>query len=191
MESPTAPKPADGPRFEDRCTHITIGLRQYFDGAWEPLRALGWNDVGFNFYSPHDLVDPVVQLKRGDTKFEGSIAWRSLNTSDDVIAATIVNEHLYAQTRVVHNDALQARLVKLIRAPMMVEEKRKLLASMGISISPNQLVEAVAQRKKDQQMYRYGVKVDAQAWRDIVKGALSVSSVVMSLEKFSDAFTKK
>jgi hypothetical protein len=191
MESPPESKPVDGPRFDNRYTHITIGLRQYLDGTWEPLRALGWNDVGFNFYSAHDQTENGLQLKRGDTKFEGTIVWRSINTDDDVIAATIVNEHLYAQMRVVHNDALQARLVKLIRAPLMVEEKRKLLASMGVAISPDDLANTVAQRKQAQPMYRYGVKVDAQAWRDIVKGALNVSSVVMSLEKFSDAFTKK
>lgn len=179
-------------RSEDRHNHICIGLRYCVNDQWERLDALGWNEVGFNFYSAHEIHDPLLLLKRGFTRFEGTIVWQSLHTSDEVVLAELVNELIYKKAKDVINDvALRARLLKLIRAPGMLEGKRSLLASLGLDMSDAEMAELTTQRRLEHPMFRYGVKLESEAWRAIVKKAFNISSVVISMEKWADAFPSK
>lgn len=177
-------------RIETRHNHISIGLRVLTqEGQWEHFEALGWNEVGFNFYFAREIQEPALELKRGLIAFAGTIAWHSINMSEEVALGALINAQIYKRAQEVqHNDALRERLVKLIRVPGMVTEKRKVLASLGLDISDDKLAEMLAQKRKDQPLHHYGVKVDADAWRTIVKNALNISSVVISLEKWADAF---
>jgi len=179
-------------RNKERHSHINIGLRFRVHDKWETLDALGWNDVGFHFYHIHDLHEPVLELKRGITRLDGTIVWRSPNENDEMVLAALVNELIFARSKDVVNDvALQTRLIKLIRATGMVAEKRKILASLGLDIADATLANMIAQRRQDHPMFHYGVKVESQAWCEVVEKALSVSSVVISLEKWSNALTGK
>jgi hypothetical protein len=118
--------------------------------------------------------------------------WSSVNTSDEVALGALVNEMIYQRSQAVNNDtALRDRLIKLIRIPGMVAQKQKVLASLGQDVSDTKLAELLAQKRQKQPLLHYGVQVDAEAWRAIVKNALSISSVVISLEKWSDAFGPK
>ena len=72
----------------------------------------------------------------------------------------------------------------------MVAEKLKVLASLGAAQSGTKMAELVAQRKLEHSMYHYGVRVQSEAWRGVVENALSVSSVLVSLDKWSGAFGK-
>lgn len=177
-------------RHEDRHSHISIGLRYRVHDQWEPLDALGWNEVGFNFYLAHEIHAPVLELKRGLARFEGTIVWSSLNTGDEVLLAALVNELIFKRAKeAAGNAALHKRLLTLIRVPGMVPQKRSVLASMGLDLSDAKLGELVAQRKLERPMFHYGVKVDSEAWRAIVQKAFSLSSVVLSMEKWSQAFS--
>ena len=181
-------------RNNDRHSHIGIRLqyRSHDDDKWEYLEALEWNAVGFNFYHADAMPGPELQLRRGLQRFTGTIAWQSLNTSDDVVLATVVNRLLYAKTKgVVDNPQLHMRLIKLLRVPGMVTEKLTVLATLGASLSDTKLAELVAQRKQEHPMYHYGVKVQSEAWAAIVESALSVSSVLVSLDKWSGTFAGK
>ncbi len=182
------PNPAS--RNDDRHSHIGIRLqyRSHDDDKWEYLEALEWNSVGFNFYHADALPGPGLQLRRGLRRFTGTIAWQSLNTSDDVVLATVVNRLLYAKAKgVVDNPQLHMRLIKLLRVPGMVAEKMKVLATLGAALSDTKLAELVAQRKQEHPMYHYGIKVQSEAWAAVVESALSVSSVLVSLDKWSGA----
>ena len=183
---------AGRPRFEDRHSYISVGLRYRFDDHWHPLRAFGWNANGFNFHSTHHITTDRLMLKRGLSNFEGTIVWRSTSSDDEGVLAMLINELLFLKAREVSaNKPLHARLVKLIRAPLLVSEKRSVLASLGVETNDTGLLAMVAQRNRDVPMHRYGVKVDSDIWRRVVDDALSVSSVVMSLEKMSDALAQK
>jgi hypothetical protein len=178
-------------RNEDRHSHIGIGLHYRSNETWERVEALGWNDVGFNFYSAHEIQEPLLELKRGISRFEGTMVWSSLNTSDDVVLAELVNELIYKKTKdVASNAALHTRLVKLLRTPGMIAEKKNLLTSLGLSITDEKMSEMIARRRLEHPIFRYGVKVDSPVWSAIVKSALSISSVVISMEKWSGAFSK-
>ena len=179
-------------RNDDRHSHIGIRLQYRVQDKWEQVEALGWNAVGFNFYHAQELHAPSLELRRGLTRFTGTVAWHSLNTSDDVVLATVVNRLLYARAKdVVHNPPLHTRLLKLLRVPNMVAEKSKILATLGPPISDSKMAELVAQQRQDHPMYHYGVKVQSEDWSAIVKSALSVSSVLVSLDKWSGAFGKQ
>jgi hypothetical protein len=52
------------------------------------------------------------------------------------------------------------------------------------------MADLVAQRKREHPMYHYGVKVQSADWGAIVESALSVSSVLVSLDKWSGALGK-
>lgn len=181
-------------RNDDRHSHFGIRLqyRNHDDDKWEYLEALEWNTVGFNFYHADAMPGPELQMRRGLRRFTGTVAWQSLNTSDDVVLATVVNRLLYTKAKgVLDNPQLHIRLIKLLRVPGMVAEKMKVLASLGATVSDSTMAELVAQRKQEHAMYHYGVKVQSEAWTAIVESALSVSSVLVSLDKWSGAFGKQ
>jgi hypothetical protein len=179
-------------RLDERHSHIGIRLQYHVQDKWEYLEALDWNAVGFNFYHSDALPSMDLELRRGLTRFSGAIVWQSANTSDEIVMGTVVNRLLYARAKDVKDQPqLHTRLIKLLRVPGMVAEKLKILASLGPPISDAKMTELVAQRKKEHTMYHYGVRVQSDAWGTIVESALSVASVLVSLDKWSDAFGKQ
>ncbi|MES2947653.1 MAG: hypothetical protein V4858_03835 [Pseudomonadota bacterium] len=179
-------------RNEDRHSHIGIRLQYRVDEKWEHLEALGWSEAGFNFYHAQAIHEPVLQLRRSLIRFEGSIVWHAPNTSDEIVLATLVHELIYQRAKEVSgNTALHARLIRLIRVSGMVDEKRKILASLGPTPTDAQMHSMVAQRKLERPMFHYGVKVESEAWSAVVKSAWSVSSVLVSMDKWSEGLAKK
>lgn len=178
-------------RQVDRHSHICIRLQVLVHEKWSQVEALGWNEAGFNFFHAENLQVDSLQLKRGFNHFAGTIVWRSSHASDEVVRTTLVNELLYQRAIAVVGDAtLQARLLKLIRVANMVPEKRKVLASLGLDVSDDKLNDMVAQRKHERPVCHYGVKVASEVWNSAVQRALSLSSVVMQLEDWSQALAK-
>ena len=178
-------------RSGDRHSHIGIGLRCQINGTWERIEALGWNEAGFNFYSPFAIEDPVLSLKRGITCFQGSIAWNS-TSSDEALLSMLVNQLIFDQAkRFSSNVALHKRLIKLIRVPGLIEQKRAILASIGLEISDSELANLLARKKLDRPMFHYGVNVESDQWRGIVTNAFDVSAVVISMEKWANSFSPK
>lgn len=179
-------------RDEDRHSHIGIRLQYRVNSHWERFEALGWNDVGFNFYYAQEIAEPVLALKRGLKQFPGTIVWTSLNTSDEAVLSTLVNTLLFDRAKhIVDNPQLQHRLMRLIRVPGMVPEKRKILASLGQDLSDASLSDMITRRRLERPKYHYGVRVASDVWGAVVKEAISISSVVMSMDKWSDALVKR
>ena len=179
-------------RNEDRHSHIGIRLQCRSPDKWEHIEALGWNAKGFNFHHADDLSQPKLELKRGLTHFDGKVIWRSQITNEAVLLSAIVNELIYERTKeIAGNPALHLRLIKLIRVSGMVDEKRKILASMGMTLQDSQIANMITRRQLEHPMFHYGVQVESEAWADVVKNALSISAVVTSLEKWSDAMGKR
>lgn len=178
-------------RTDERQKHIGLRLRLLVGGNWEQVEALDWNRVGFNFHSAHTLTDGALQFKRGLIRFDGQIAWRAANTDTEVVRAVLVNELLYQKAReATANTELHERLVQLIRADGLLAEKRKALTTLGLHMSDARLDALVQQRQSEHPLYRYGVRVDSDAWRSIVDGARELTSVVDALDKWSGAVGK-
>jgi hypothetical protein len=187
-----ATEPASSARIQDRHSHISIRLQVRAHDKWEHLQALGWNAQGFNFYSPQPIAGPQLELKRGLTHFAGTVVWSAVGTDDAQVLETIVNELVYKRARdVVDVPGLQARLLKLIRMPGMVEQKRKVLASLGLDIGDAKMAGLVAKRKQERPLIQYGVQVQSEPWATLVAEALSMSSVLTSLDQWSKSLGKK
>jgi len=179
-------------RHEDRHSHIGIRLQCRIDEGWVRIEAVGWNEDGFSFHYPDELAGPDLTFKRGLTQLDGHIVWRFVNTSDQALLEALVNELLFkrAQQSIDRSD-LSMRLLKLLRVSGMVSEKLRVLASLGLSLSDAKLAELMERRRQEQPLMHYGVRVQSPAWRDIVHSALSLSSVVTAMEKWSDAMARK
>ena len=132
-------------RNDDRHSHIGIRLQYRTPDKWEHMEALGWNATGFNFYHADDLPQTTLALKRGLTRFDGTLIWRTQITSDTVILSAILNALIYERTKeIANNPALHLRLIKLIRTSGLVDEKRKILASMGQTLEDTQIADMIA-----------------------------------------------
>lgn len=179
-------------RINVRHSHISIGLRLLNHSQWEHIEALGWHEGGFNFYCAHEIEETELEVKRGLTCFKATVMWSSVNNSDEVVLGALVNELIYQRAQTLTSDvAIRERLIKLIRIPGMVAEKRKVLASLGHDLSNEALTAMLEQKKRKQPLFHYGVRVESEDWSTIVQNALSVSSVVISLEKWADAISPK
>ena len=179
-------------RSGDRHSHITIGLRLRQADQWEPVDALGWNEVGFNFFHIREITEPVLEFKRQLNAFEGRIVWCAINTSDEVLMAALLNERMYQQAKkLATNVALHNRLLKLMRVSDMLAQKRAVLASLGQPISDAEMADLVARRRQERPLYHYGVQVDSESWRATVQKAFSLSSAVASLEQWADSLARK
>ena len=178
-------------RTDERQRHVGLRLRLRVGAVWEQIEALDWNLIGFNFHCAHALPGPALQFKRGLIRFDGQIAWRAANTDAQVVRTVLVNELLYQKAReAAHNPQVHARLVQLIRADGLLAEKRKALTTLGLNMSDARLDALVQQRQSEHPLYRYGVRVDSDAWRGVVDGARELTSVVDALDKWSDAVGK-
>lgn len=175
-------------RNTDRHRHIGIKLRYQSGDKWETLEALDWSKVGFNFFSDKEIAGPQLHLKRGLIHLEGTIVWRAPANNDDVLRGFLVNELLYQAARSTSgNPQLHQRLVNLIRAQGLVSEKRQALRVLGVGISDAKLEEMLLKRKQEHALVRYGVRVVSDEWTRLIENAVSVSSVVESLEKWSNS----
>jgi hypothetical protein len=174
-----------------RYSHISIRLQLRMDGSWEYLEAIGWNALGFNFYTARALDSDQLALKRGLLHFEGSVAWRAPNADAAVVQAAIVNELIYKRAQDVSSDAaLHARLLRLIRVGARVEDKRRILASLGLDLDDARMDRLVATRMADRPLFQYGVRVQSEVWAAVVEKALSLSSAVIALEHWSKSLQK-
>jgi hypothetical protein len=162
------------------------------DAGWEYLEAIGWNAVGFNFYSDRALQPALLELKRGLLHFEGTVAWSAPNADVAVVRAAIVNELIFKRAQSVTSDmALQARLLRLIRVGGRVQDKLQILASLGLALDDARLAQLVEKRMAERPVYQYGVRVQSDTWASVVDKAVSLSSAVIALESWSKSLLKK
>ena len=182
------PASDSSPRQADRHSHISVGLRYRFADEWHACRAQDWNERGFNFHSGLDLASGPLSLRRGLNAFEGTIVWRAAEHDTHAVFLKHVNAALFDKARsFADKPELHARLMRLIRSPDALAEKRKVLRSLGGDDPAEAALESLLALGQGAQVWRYGVKVDADVWRKAVAEARTVGAVVLSLEKVADA----
>jgi hypothetical protein len=159
------------------------------DGKWERVEALAWNVAGFNFVHLSELNGPQLEFKRGLISFDGKIVWKLPNPTDDLLIEAIANELIFKRAKAGSAD-LRGRLLKLIRVSGMGDQKLKVLSSLGVVVTDSMMANLLAKRKREQPMFHYGVQVQSPAWSEIVGGAIGISSVIVSMEKWSAALGK-
>ncbi len=173
-------------RRKKRYSHIYIGLHIKIDNKLTWIKALDWNEKGFNFFLDHKLDEIEIEFKKGPSKFKGEILWNSNSKNDNVIAENILNSMLYEELNEFEdNREAISRIIKLIRSQDRIMEKKKLLSVLHRDISEVSLKLQTEKLKEEHQIYRYGVKVDSRVWTGIVNYALETTSVLQAVGNLS------
>ena len=179
-------------RRKKRYNHIPISLRINIGDEWKWIKALDWNESGFNFHLDHEMADSTVNFKKSITPFRGDIVWDHMNGDDNSIMEMIVNTLLFKQMKkqghVVRDSA--RRIINLIRTQGLIDEKIKMLAVLGMNNFSYRDVETlIASHKKSFPMYRYGIRFDSAEWSSIVKYALDISSAALVMDTIGEGFS--
>ncbi|MBI5098979.1 MAG: hypothetical protein HZB30_07035 [Nitrospirae bacterium] len=178
-------------RRKKRYSHINIGLKVEINDAWKPIKALDWNEDGFNFYIDRDIDIDNVMFRKGVERFSGTIVWRRIINNDHVILEIILNRFLFEELgKIDLGSDNYRRIIKLIRTQGKQEEKEKLLIVLkGLSIV-NDALSTLEKYKIEQSLYRYGVKVVSEEWVRIVRYVLKTSSVVQVLDNIEKELSR-
>jgi len=171
-------------RRKNRHSHIFITLNIKIGFQWKPIKALDWNESGFNFIIEDEIPYSNILFKKGQAKFAGEVIWSRRSDDREFNLEMMLNTFLYKEINRRDGDKNTfARIVKLIRTEGMIDEKKKILAALNPDIHETEINRRMSGQKQDSSAYRYGVRVSAQEWADIVKYALEASSVVDAIDK--------
>lgn len=92
----------------------------------------------------------------------------------------LLTDHIRKATR---DRASMRRVLSLMRARGRVDEKRRVLALLGVNISKEEEALLIQKSKQEYPFYRYGIKVEAQEWIDVVVVTLETTSVLQIMEQ--------
>lgn len=171
-------------RRKKRYSHIYITLYVKIGFQWKQIKALDWDESGFNFFLEDEIPYENVLFKKGQTKFAGKIQWRRRSDDSQFNLEMMLNTFLYEKINRLDTDSDTVnRIVKLIRAEGMIDEKRKILAALNPRIGNREINERIGEQAEELQVYRYGVNVSSKEWADITNYALEASSVVDAMDR--------
>jgi len=171
-------------RSKKRYSHIYIALNIKIGFQWKQIKALDWNEDGFNFFIEDEIPYSNILFKKGQSKFAGQVKWRKRSDDRTFNLEMMLNTYLYEEiNRLDGNKNTFDRVVKLIRTEGMIDEKKKILAALNPDIRETEINSRIREQSQDSSVYRYGVKVSSQEWTDIAKYALEASSVVDAIDK--------
>jgi len=178
-------------RRKKRYSHIYIGLRVRINETWEPVKALDWNEDGFNFYIDRGIDNDSVMFKKGVVQFPGTIVWKRLIRDDYGVIEMILNRFLIEELAKIDPDSdTYRRIMRLIRMQEKPEEKEKLLIALkGVSVIED-AVSLAEEHKMENSLFRYGIKVVSEEWAGIVRYALETSSVVQVLDNIGKELSR-
>ncbi|MBT0570475.1 hypothetical protein KIK84_09050 [Curvibacter sp. CHRR-16] len=168
-------------RASVRINHITIRLHYLHDGQWHMVRAQRWNATGFCFFYDQPLPLGLLPFKRSLQHFDGELVWTSVQQDPLQVLEMLVNEQIHQYVQSLHDQpVLQGRLLQLARVHGMVDDKRRVLASLGVKVTEQQWHQQLANRMA-QPLYQSGVHVRSAVWKEIVHEANKVAGVVQDL----------
>lgn len=178
-------------RKKYRCSHIYISLSVKIGFQWKQIKALDWNEDGFNFFIDEKIPYSNILFKKGQSKFAGQIMWS--RSCDDLTFnyEMMLNALLYEEMdKFDANTSTVERLLNLIRAEGMIDEKKKILSALNPSSDDNEINRRLTERELCASGYRYGVKVQSQDWTDAVKYALEASSAINAMDQVSEGLSQ-
>ncbi len=163
-------------RTKKRYNHVYICLRCKIGEEWKRIKAFDWNENGFNFYIDEPLQDTDVLFKKDLNQFSGNIAWEVCNDGDEAILETLVNNMLFQHLdSFSDNKETMRRIFTLIRTTGHLEEKKKLLSQLGLSMAKEEVEKMLVQYKQEYGRYRYGIQLSCREWSEIVQKTLEAT----------------
>lgn len=176
-------------RSKRRYDHVSILLRIMAgdDGTdWKHIRAHDWNEKGFNFHFDQEIRGLELRFSKGAPEFSGNLVWTLKNDDERAIMEVILNNSLVRELKQFQgNRDLIRRALSMVRTKGLLDEKNKLLKHLGCEISSDDEPLLIQGYKMKYPYYRYGVRIESDAWSEIVRQTLDLTSVVDTLDELN------
>jgi hypothetical protein len=172
-------------RQKNRYFHATINLMVLVDEKWKRIKAVDWTEEGFNFFLDQDLKGKNAFFRQGHLQFSGKLIWRRKGVDDVLLTEVGLNTLIFNRLKQFTEDKVMAqRIIRLIRSPGRIEEKKRLLSTVSSMETINSEVKALMEKEKSSLLvHRFGVRTEALEWEKIVKNTLKTTEVVLILDK--------
>jgi hypothetical protein len=167
----------DGTNFSarkvERFSHVYISLLLNFSNETKMVKALDWNNSGFNFFLEEKIEAKELVFKKDLKEFTGRVVWGIKNDDDSTILEMIINDkllkHLEQQEEKKEN---LISVFKTVRSVGVLEKKKDLLSTFGIKLTINDIAKEMNCYIKKNSLYRYGIESDAEEWKEICNQTL-------------------
>jgi len=180
-------------RTQLRYDHAYISLKVQINDTWHWVKALHWNEIGFNFFFEEALASGTsLSFKKGNTLFTGKVVWqRQEITSKDLIDMAL-NMILLEQLLTEYHQkdpVLVHEIIDLVRDSSRTETKIDYCKEhFGLSIAQEDLKTKIVGNQWSE-LGQVGIEVDSGDWSSVVREALTHSEGIMALdEKNSKTF---
>jgi len=163
-------------RKEERFSHVYISLVLKIKEESKRIKALDWNDIGFNFFLDEKIEEKALVFKKALKDFTGQVVWSMKNDDDSTILEMIINDkllkHLEQQEEKNKNFL---RIFKMVRSVGILDKKKDLLSILGIKLTINDVDKEMEFYKKEKPLYRYGIVLDAEEWKEVCAQTLKIA----------------
>ncbi len=136
--------PLDGTNFSarkvERFSHVYISLLLKLNNETKMIKALDWNNSGFNFFLDEKTEEKELVFKKELKEFTGRVVWGIKNDDDSTILEMIINDKLLKhleQKKEKKEDLI--RVLKMVRSVGVLEKKKDLLSTFGIKLTINDI----------------------------------------------------
>jgi len=172
--------PLDGTNFSarkvERFSHVYISLLLNLNNETKMIKALDWNNSGFNFFLDEKIEAKELVFKKDLKEFTGRVVWGIKNDDDSTILEMVINnkllKHLEQQEEKKEN---LISVFKTVRSVGVLEKKKDLLSTFGIKLTINDIAKEMNCYIKKNSLYRYGIESDSEEWKEICNQTLETS----------------
>jgi hypothetical protein len=173
-------------RRKERYSHIYITLKVRTGNDWQLIKAVDWNEDGFNFFIEHNFEENEVFFKKGVNNFSGNIMWTRRSDHYSDLLEMILNTMLFEELdKMQDKEEIYERIISLIRSCDRIEEKKKLLAALNYRFTEDETEMLAKKHHEENPLYRYGVKIKSEEWAGIIEYALEASSIVRVMDEIN------
>jgi hypothetical protein len=172
--------PLDGTNFSarkvERFSHVYISLLLNLNNETKMIKALDWNNSGFNFFLDEKIEAKELVFKKDLKEFTGRVVWGIKNDDDSTILEMIINDKLLKhleQKEEKKEDLI--RVFKMVRSVGVLEKKKDLLSTFGIKLTINDIGKEMNFYIKKNSLYRYGIESNSGEWNEICELTLKTS----------------
>lgn len=172
--------PLDGTNFSarkvERFSHVYISLLLNLNNETKMIKALDWNNSGFNFFLDEKIEAKELVFKKELKEVTGRVVWGIKNDDDSTILEMVINDkllkHLEQQEEKKEN---LISVFKMVRSVGVLEKKKDLLSTFGIKLTINDIEKEMDYYIKKNPLYRYGIEPDAEGWEEICEQTLKTA----------------
>lgn len=172
-------------RKKKRYSHASIRLRMKIGDEWKSIRALDWNDRGFNFFTDVEINDVSMTFKKDTKQFEGAITWCFMKDDKRALIDTMLNTLIFKRLEELKDHGSKDDLKKAlltIRSHENTEDKKKFLESMGVDLTKKNMEVMLEGFSEQHSLYQYGVHAESEYWVNTVNSVFKDTKDMIDMD---------